>query len=243
MAAIAVAAVTFSATTPFPGYAALLPTVGAALVIAAGIGDRDSRMGVGRLLAVAPMRYIGDRSYAYYLWHWPVLIIAAEYVGHDLSLGVNLLLLLAAFLLSIITFRFFEDPIRRAPWTNLRSAMLVPSSVAAVVVATIVSLTLINSKVAPLERASANAQSVTLQTGQQVTRSRTLPAVIAAVKAARRGAKIPSVLTPPYRSFWTITTSSRLAASPLLSRRRALSVVSAARRVRSRSSSSEIRTQ
>ena len=154
-------------------------------------------MGVGRLLAVAPMRYMGDRSYAYYLWHWPVLIIAAEYIGHDLSLGVNLLLLLAAFLLSIITFRFFEDPIRRAPWTNLRSAMLVPSSVAAVVVAAIVSLMLINSKVAPLERASANAQSVTLQSGQQVARSRTLPAVIAAVKAARRGAKIPSVLTPP----------------------------------------------
>ena len=159
LAAIAVAAVTFSATTPFPGYAALLPTVGAALVIAAGIGDRDSRMGVGRLLAVAPMRYIGDRSYAYYLWHWPVLIIAAEYVGHDLSLGVNLLLLLAAFLLSIITFRFFEDPIRRARWTNRRSAMLVPSSVAAVVATTVVCLGLINAKVAPLEKASAAEQS------------------------------------------------------------------------------------
>ena len=200
-------------------------------------------MGVGRLLAVAPMRYIGDRSYAYYLWHWPVLIIAAEYVGHDLSLGVNLLLLLAAFLLSIITFRFFEDPIRRASRTNLRSAMLVPASVAAVVVATIVSLTLINSKVVPLERASETAQPVTLQSGQQVARSRTLPAVIAAVKAARRGAKIPSVLTPPVSKLLDDTTTFRLAASRLLSRRRALSVVLAARRVRSRSSSSEIRTQ
>ena len=75
--------------------------------------------------------------------------------------------------------------------------MLVPASVAAVVVAAIVSLTLINSKVVPLERASETAQPVTLQSGQQVARSRTLPAVIAAVKAARRGAKIPSVLMPP----------------------------------------------
>src|SRR5439155_16304871 len=110
--------------------------------------DQHSRMGVGRLLAIAPMRYIGDRSYAYYLWHWPVLIIAVEYVGHELSVGVKLLLLLAAFLLSVITFRLFEDPIRRARWSNQRSAMLVPSSVAAVVVATMLSLTFINGKVA-----------------------------------------------------------------------------------------------
>ena len=63
LAAIGVAATTFSGSTPFPGYAALLPTVGTALVIAAGLGDRTPRLGVGRLLAVAPMRYIGDRSY------------------------------------------------------------------------------------------------------------------------------------------------------------------------------------
>src|SRR5207248_2381996 len=75
--AIGVAAVTFSATTPFPGYAALLPTVGTALVIAAGIGRRQqSRFDLGSLLSVAPMRYVGDRSYAFYLWHWPVLVIA-----------------------------------------------------------------------------------------------------------------------------------------------------------------------
>jgi hypothetical protein len=61
-------------------------------------------------------------------------------------------------------------------------------------------LTFINAKVLKLEKASAAADSgavSSLQTGQEIARSRTLPAVIAAVKAARRGAKIPSVLTPP----------------------------------------------
>ena len=43
-----------------------------------------------RLLSLAPFRYVGDRSYAFYLWHWPVLVIAAEYVGHDLSTAVRL---------------------------------------------------------------------------------------------------------------------------------------------------------
>jgi peptidoglycan/LPS O-acetylase OafA/YrhL len=197
--AIVIAAVMFSATTPFPGYAALLPTVGTALVIAAGMGGRPSRLGIGRLLSVSPMRYVGDRSYAFYLWHWPVLIIAVEYVGHELSVGIKLLLLLGAFLLSIITYRFFEDPIRRARWSVPRSAILVPASVAAVAVATMVTLSFINAKIFRLEKATAAAPSATtasLRTGYEVGRSRSLPAVVAAVKAARRGAKIPLVLTP-----------------------------------------------
>jgi peptidoglycan/LPS O-acetylase OafA/YrhL len=199
LAGIAIAAVTFTAATPFPGYAALLPTVGTALVIAAGVGG-ELRAGAGRLLAVRPMRYVGDRSYAYYLWHWPVLIIAMEYFGHPLSVSFNLLLLAGAFLLSVVTFKFFEDPIRRARWSTPKSAILVPSSVAAVLAATMLTLTFINAKVIRLERASAAAESSamsSLPTGQEVARSRTLPAVVAAVKAARRGAKIPSVLTPP----------------------------------------------
>jgi peptidoglycan/LPS O-acetylase OafA/YrhL len=198
--AIVVAAVTFSATTPFPGHAALLPTVGAALVIVAGMGSRRSRMGVGRLLALPPMRYVGDRSYAFYLWHWPVLIIAVEYVGHELSVRAKLLLLFGAFLLSVISYRFFENPIRRARWSTTRSALLIPASAATVAAVTMVTLTLINAKVLQLERASAADASSTTQslaTGEKVAQSRALPAVIAAVKAARRGAKIPSGLTPP----------------------------------------------
>jgi peptidoglycan/LPS O-acetylase OafA/YrhL len=124
--AIGVAAVVFSATTPFPGSAALLPTLGAALVIAAGMG-RQQRLGVGRLLAVAPMRYIGDRSYAFYLWHWPPLVIALVYEGHELEVGVKLLLLLGAFLLSVVTYRLFENPIRRARWSVPASALLIPA--------------------------------------------------------------------------------------------------------------------
>jgi peptidoglycan/LPS O-acetylase OafA/YrhL len=198
--AILVAAVTFSATTPFPGYAALLPTVGTALVIASGIGrSKQSRFGLGSILSVAPMRYVGDRSYAFYLWHWPVLVIAVDYEGHELGVGVKLMLLLGAFVLSVISYRFFEDPIRRARLRPARSALLVPVSVGAVVVAAMVTLSLTNAKILRLERASAAAPSavpVSLSTGQRVARSRSLPAVVAAVQAARRGAPLPSNLTP-----------------------------------------------
>jgi len=107
LACICIAAVAFSSSTPFPGYAALLPTIGAALVIAAAPGSGS------RLLSLAPFRYVGDRSYAFYLWHWPVLVIAAEYVGHDLSTAVRLGLLAGAFGLSILSYAFFENPIRQ----------------------------------------------------------------------------------------------------------------------------------
>ena len=82
VAAIGCAAAFFSSATPFPGYAALLPTLGAACVIA----SVEHRAAAGRSLSGKPFRFVGDRSYALYLWHWPVLIIAAGHVGHELSL-------------------------------------------------------------------------------------------------------------------------------------------------------------
>jgi peptidoglycan/LPS O-acetylase OafA/YrhL len=99
--AIGYAAWAYSEGTPFPGSAALVPAAGAALVIAAGLAARQTALDVGRMLALAPLRYLGDRSDAFYLWHWPVLILATQYAGRELSLGVKLGLLAFAFLLSV----------------------------------------------------------------------------------------------------------------------------------------------
>jgi peptidoglycan/LPS O-acetylase OafA/YrhL len=208
---IACAGVMFSGTTPFPGSAALLPTLGTALVIGAGIGDRKPRFSVGRLLALAPMRYVGDRSYAFYLWHWPVLIIASEYAGHDLPVRTTLLLLAGAFLLSVITYALYENPIRRARWSAPASAMLWPSSVAVVVFVSAFTLEAINDTSFRLQSGAAvepmrlvipgaSTRSAHAESSRAVAASaagRPLPGVVAAVKAARRGAAIPSGLTPP----------------------------------------------
>ena len=60
--------------TPFPGTAALVPVLGTALLVAAGARLPDE--GVARVLAHPVPRYIGRVSYAWYLWHWPVLVLA-----------------------------------------------------------------------------------------------------------------------------------------------------------------------
>jgi len=115
LAAILVASNLYATSTLVPGLPAVLPTVGAAAVIAAGLRADQSRAALSRVLSLRPFGYVGDRSYTFYLWHWPVLILGAEYAGHSLSLTTNLILLVCAFLVSAITYAFFENPIRIAP--------------------------------------------------------------------------------------------------------------------------------
>ena len=136
------------------------------------------------------MRYVGDRSYAFYLWHWPVLIIAAQYVGHELSLGVNLLLLSGAFALSMLSYRFFEDPIRRGRRLRL---IVSPATAAAALAVAAFTFHLTNSTAARYEEAAASVQPVAFAAPTaSAARSGPLPAVTAAVRAARQGAPLPS---------------------------------------------------
>jgi peptidoglycan/LPS O-acetylase OafA/YrhL len=91
----------------FPGWWALLPTVGAALVIAGGRG-RVSRL----LLGNKPMTFIGLISYPLYLWHW-VLLSAVQYVSYQhASHTARLAAIALSFLLAWLTYVFIETPIR-----------------------------------------------------------------------------------------------------------------------------------
>jgi peptidoglycan/LPS O-acetylase OafA/YrhL len=99
--------------TLYPGTAALLPTVGAVLVI--GAGCATASQGCGRVLALSPMRAIGRVSYSWYLWHWPVLIFVPLLVGHSLGLAGRLAAAVASLGLAALTLRFIENPLRFAP--------------------------------------------------------------------------------------------------------------------------------
>ena len=73
IAAIGVSIVLFGARTVCPGYTELLPTLGAAAVLA-GTGDVTGR-GPARVLSLGPLVWIGGISYSLYLWHWPLLAL------------------------------------------------------------------------------------------------------------------------------------------------------------------------
>ncbi len=53
----------------------VVPVLGAALLVAAG----QLPGAVHTVLSVEPLRWIGDRSYSWYLWHWPLIVFAALY--------------------------------------------------------------------------------------------------------------------------------------------------------------------
>ncbi|MFF0824165.1 acyltransferase family protein [Micromonospora haikouensis] len=110
LAAALVACLSFTPMMDFPGYTAALPVLGTAAVIAAGCAA-PARGGVGSVLGIAPLRWIGALSYALYLWHWPMLAIAATYWG-PLSTSTGLLVIALSTVPAWLTFHFVENRIR-----------------------------------------------------------------------------------------------------------------------------------
>lgn len=130
---VLVAGVTFDQRTPFPGTAALLPTLGSAMVIAAGLPAVLARgasavPGPGPLLALPPVRYIGRISYSLYLWHWPLLVLPAAAAGEDLPWPARVALVGLAVLVAGASQRWVEDPIRHGRWVGTRPARVLALS-------------------------------------------------------------------------------------------------------------------
>ena len=122
----------FSVISPgsdFPGWAALFPTLGAFLLIAAGPLGWVNR----RLLSAKPMVWIGLISYPLYLWHWPLLVFARFHTLGDPSLVQRLAVVAASIAASWATYRFLEKPARwKWPGKPVVATLLVMLSVLAV---------------------------------------------------------------------------------------------------------------
>ena len=108
---LGIALVTYDEVTPFPGFAALLPCVGAALII--GAGEGGTSIG-GRILSFRPLVWIGLMSYSLYLWHWPILVFGHLIANHPLRAAERVGLVGLTFIVSWLSWRFVERPFRRA---------------------------------------------------------------------------------------------------------------------------------
>lgn len=98
----------------FPGWWALLPTIGAYLVIAAGPLSVMNRW----LLSSRPLVWVGLISYPLYLWHWPLLSFATIMEVKTPSLGIRVTAVALAFVLAWLTYQFVERPIRFGKRSN-----------------------------------------------------------------------------------------------------------------------------
>lgn len=108
-------------TTPYPGTAALLPVVSAALVVA--LGARSGLDVVGR---TPPVAFVGRTSYAVYLWHWPAVVLLPIVLGHPLGTASKVAVLVGALVLAAASTLLVEEPLR----ARVRSARVRPRRVA-----------------------------------------------------------------------------------------------------------------
>ena len=108
LAAVAVAGVAITAEMPYPGLAAVLPTAGAVALLYGGAASG----GPVRLLASAPLRFLGKISYSLYLWHWPLLVLPVMLLERALT-GIEIAVAVAAAIgVSWLSWRFVEQPFR-----------------------------------------------------------------------------------------------------------------------------------
>ena len=115
----------FDKSLPFPGWWALLPVLGAILLISAGPEGFINQILLKNRLMVA----IGLISYPLYLWHWPILSLARIYYGISLSAYQAFLALGLSFLLAWITFWFVERRIRYSKDGGVKLLLLIISVV------------------------------------------------------------------------------------------------------------------
>lgn len=106
---IAFAVLFYDANTRFPGLSALLPCLGTAMIIYAGIHHQQNV--VARLLSTRPLVFIGLLSYSLYLWHWPIFSLFELHFGSP-TVGGRLGLIAATFVCAFASWRFVEKPFR-----------------------------------------------------------------------------------------------------------------------------------
>lgn len=126
LTAIIWSSVYLSQSDHFPGYLALVPTLGAAAVIMANGGVAN------RVLSLAPFTWVGRLSFALYLWHWPFIVTAAGVGFLPTETGARLFVISASLLLSVIGYHAWEVPIRRRRLLTTRRSLFVALAVSVI---------------------------------------------------------------------------------------------------------------
>ncbi|MEB0077434.1 acyltransferase family protein [Pseudomonas sp. CCI3.2] len=132
LAAVMLAVSWLDKNTLFPGWAALLPVVGATAMIWA---NGQSPTWVGRLLSMPALVGIGLISYSLYLWHWPIFVYANAASVDGLQFNEACLWVLLSFVLAYLSWRFVELPFRQKRLVAGRGSVVVTAAISMLVLA------------------------------------------------------------------------------------------------------------
>ncbi|HEU4516637.1 MAG TPA: acyltransferase family protein [Steroidobacteraceae bacterium] len=137
IAAIVVSVLVVSEDMAVPGYYAMAPVFGTALVVLGG--HLSSRNAVQAFLSSRPMVAIGLLSYSWYLWHWPLLALTRAYTLDERSPVRDVAIAALSLVVAYVSYRFVENPIRfgrpgpfRRPWPTLAAGLAITAVICAV---------------------------------------------------------------------------------------------------------------
>ena len=191
LAAIVASAVTYDDRTAFPGPWAAVPVLGTAAVVVAGCAQ--TRYGAASLLGRAVPRAVGRVSYSWYLWHFPVLVLAAPS-----SRAVAVALAVGSIVPAALTLRLVENPIRFSTrLTTRRSLALGATLTAAAAVAAFGTVGALPEPAGTTAAAPAPALSAAPSAGASASSAPSVEdRVEAAVRAAVATTSVPKNLDP-----------------------------------------------
>jgi len=98
----------YSERTAFPGYNALLPTIATALMIGTISSWPPILNNISKMRSV---QWLGEISYPFYLWHWPLLVLPSTRFGRPLTLLERIFFIALTAVLADLTHRFLEKEI------------------------------------------------------------------------------------------------------------------------------------
>lgn len=109
----------FDKNTNFPGYTALMPVIGSAMVLLCA----NKNTLVGNCLGKRVFVFIGLLSYSAYLWHQPIFTFY-RLGNYDQSLIFFITLIVFTFILSYLSWKYIEQPFRKATIKTINVFML-----------------------------------------------------------------------------------------------------------------------
>lgn len=142
LALIFISAISFHSYMTYPGILALLPSIGAALVIYTG--HSTSGTVVSRILKHPSLVWIGDRSYSWYLWHWPILMLGFSLGIQHFFDRISILVLLSL-VIAIISYRYIEIPFWKGRFSNTKPFLVLIASTLAMLLLIFLSQKLLNN--------------------------------------------------------------------------------------------------
>jgi peptidoglycan/LPS O-acetylase OafA/YrhL len=104
----------------FPGWWAVLPTVGAVLIISAGTQAWLNRTVLSNRVLV----WFGLISFPLYLWHWPLLSFARIIESEKTSQGIRITAVIISIVFAWLTYKLIEKPIRFGKYSNAKTIVL-----------------------------------------------------------------------------------------------------------------------